>query len=479
MNTKLWITCILLLMRPAMSYGQNSELPAFINPQYNLIEFKDSSEFNKVVWGLGKASLHGYSVAHFGDSHVQPDYSASEIRKILQSTAGDGGRGLIFPYSIAKTYSQYDYKSTYTGIWETANSMHVVPRIPLGISGFVARTYDTAASFKIIFTKPLPPGPKSFTMIADNPENGYSIKWMVNGMLALETLPNENKGVYRFRHDQSFDTLTIQIERKNQTDTPFQIFGINIESDKPGVIYHNLGVGGARFDAILQQKLFINQIDIIKPDLFILDWGTNDIIAGNAVPENLKGTIVKTIELIREKYPKAAILLTTVQDMNRKGKNITSAKNFSKMIREVAWTNNCLLYDWYRIAGGTRSMKKWVASQYAQKDNIHLSVKGYRLKGNLMCQAILHSIDSLQKSEGTLVNIELSNHPEIEAAQTEPIKKEQSAKSTPKKKTYVVKSGDSLWSIANKNNISVATLKKLNGLKNDKILPGQRLIIRK
>jgi LysM repeat protein len=94
-------------------------------------------------------------------------------------------------------------------------------------------------------------------------------------------------------------------------------------------------------------------------------------------------------------------------------------------------------------------------------------------------QAILHSIDSLQKSEGTLVNIELSNHPEIEAAQTEPIKKEQSAKTTPKKKTYVVKSGDSLWSIANKNNISVATLKKLNGLKNDKILPGQRLIIRK
>jgi LysM repeat protein len=245
------------------------------------------------------------------------------------------------------------------------------------------------------------------------------------------------------------------------------------------VVYHNLGVGGARFDAILQQKLFANQIGIINPDLFILDWGTNDIVAGNAIPDNLRSIIIKTIDLIREKFPNAAILLTSVQDMNRKGKNITSANTFSKMIREVAWEKNCLLYDWYRIAGGSRSMKKWVAAEFAQKDNIHLSVKGYRLKGSLIGQAFLNSMDSIKKANGVVANMEMSADTEITEMAEDPVPVKKSQKNGIKKKTYLVKSGDSLWSIAHKNNTSVATLKKLNGLKSDKILPGQRLIIKK
>lgn len=41
--------------------------------------------------------------------------------------------------------------------------------------------------------------------------------------------------------------------------------------------------------------------------------------------------------------------------------------------------------------------------------------------------------------------------------------------------TYVVKSGDTLWGISNKFNVSVSTLKSLNGLTSDLIRPGQTL----
>lgn len=47
------------------------------------------------------------------------------------------------------------------------------------------------------------------------------------------------------------------------------------------------------------------------------------------------------------------------------------------------------------------------------------------------------------------------------------------------KTIYVVKSGDTIWSIANKYNVSEADIMKWNNLKNDKIFPGQKLLILK
>ncbi|CAG9620610.1 C40 family peptidase [Sutcliffiella rhizosphaerae] len=44
---------------------------------------------------------------------------------------------------------------------------------------------------------------------------------------------------------------------------------------------------------------------------------------------------------------------------------------------------------------------------------------------------------------------------------------------------YVVKSGDSLWKIANSNQVSVNNLKTWNNLKSDLIFPGQTLLVKK
>ncbi|MFM8950414.1 MAG: hypothetical protein ACKOKB_06505, partial [Bacteroidota bacterium] len=73
--------------------GQTTELPPFIKPAYNYVEFGDSAEFLKVKRGLEQAKTDGFVIAHFGDSHVQPDFSTTEMRRILQEIGGDGGRG--------------------------------------------------------------------------------------------------------------------------------------------------------------------------------------------------------------------------------------------------------------------------------------------------------------------------------------------------------------------------------------------------
>ena len=465
---------VLIGVASLKAIGQNLELPPFIKPAYNYVEFVDTAEFRKVQIGLEHARTDGFVVAHFGDSHVQPDFSTTEMRRILQEIGGDGGRGMVFPYSIAKSYSHSDYKSSFTGSWESANSMHTVPKIPLGVSGFVSKTQDSAASFTIAITRPLPIGPKTIKLICDNPNNAYTIKLILNNKLMRGTAIKPN--VITFQSPVSFDTLSVEISKVKFANEPFQVYGLVLESGTPGVICHNLGVGGARFDAILQQKLFKSQIGILNPDLFILDWGTNDIIAGNAIPTGLRENINATIDLIRQQFPNAAIMLTSVQDMNRRGRNITSAKTFSVFIREIALEKQCLFYDWFRVSGGARKMKKWVAAQYAGKDNIHLTVKGYRLKGQLMGQAILNSLDSAASIQN-INSLWIAND-----TIPEPAKEVEQVKTTTNNKGsnyYVVKKGDTLSGIAARNKTTVTAIKKANGLKSDRINAGQKLIIRK
>ena len=45
--------------------------------------------------------------------------------------------------------------------------------------------------------------------------------------------------------------------------------------------------------------------------------------------------------------------------------------------------------------------------------------------------------------------------------------------------SYKVKNGDSLWGIASKHNVSVASIKKWNNLKSNSLQPGKKLTIYK
>ena len=84
----------------------NSKKYYFINNNRNFLEFNNLN-LNPFIEKFKNKKK--FIVAHFGDSHIQPDHLTGYIRKELQNLNGDGGRGMIFPYSIAKTYSQADF----------------------------------------------------------------------------------------------------------------------------------------------------------------------------------------------------------------------------------------------------------------------------------------------------------------------------------------------------------------------------------
>jgi lysophospholipase L1-like esterase len=199
------------------------------------------------------------------------------------------------------------------------------------------------------------------------------------------------------------DMLNFDFSKLSEEDGELSIYGVSIENTEVGLTYHNLGVGGAAFNAINMQALFNEQITIIHPDLVIVDYGTNDIIYKNSIPENHAATVIKTIEKIRASQPNVAILLTSTQDMNFKGRNISAAKHFSAQMKRLAFEQHCLFYDWYQVSGNQHSMKKWHAAQLSQTDNIHLNVKGYQLKGTLFADALLNTIELAKQSERLII----------------------------------------------------------------------------
>lgn len=457
----------------------------FINKNVNYFQYKNNRVLEKFYNKWNDENGANIHIAHFGDSHVQPDYFTSVVRNSLQQLKGNGGRGMIFPYAIAKTYSQSDFKSSFTGNWVSSNSIHQPPKLPLGVSGFVAHTSDTAASFSIYFTKPLSPGAKFIKVFCNKEISGYNLTVQSRNnyqTISFANYTDPDLPYLLFFLPQVGDTIEFKLHKSLNDFKTFELHGISIENDTGGLLYHNLGVGGATFSALLNQTYFKNHFPILTPDLVILDWGTNDIIYNNRVDDELASVIVNSINKIRTIYPDVTILLTSVQDMNRKGANISSAKQFENLVRNIAFQYDCLYYDWYSVAGGPNSMKLWFNNNLAAKDNIHLTKKGYELKGNLFTAALLNTLSfygnnpqncCMDASPAETISTSLSAAPPSH----QPTNNNVDNPTNKPHRSYIVKSGDTLSSIARKNNVSISNLMSWNNLISDKIYPKQSLIV--
>jgi LysM repeat protein len=491
-------TIILLIFNFIVIYFYKAQLYdsyPFINYEKNALQYHSSKDFESfyIKWkGLPSQTI---AIAHLGDSQVQPDYFTGKTRELLQNEFGNSGRGMIFPYAMAKTYSQSDYTSTFTGNWITGNSIQTPPRVPVGISGFSAKTISDYASFAFHFKKDFASGPWIIKLYCDVKAH-YKIKFVQNNnnlIYDLDTIKNQNTQNYIAFETEQLDTdFEFQIMRTFSDNTPFHLHGIIIERKSPGIIYHNLGVGGANFSAVLYHTYFEKQFPELNADLVILDWGGNDILYTNMIAPNLEQTIRSVIAKVRKSNPMATIVLTSTIDMWRKNKHITAVTPFASLVKSIAFSEHCLFYDWLNISGGSNCMNTWVQNKIAQVDRIHLTIKGYQLKGKLFTEAIKNSIsyyanhpdssfefdyviqDSIAKQ--LAINDSITNLTVIKLGSKNNLKKTKFK--TKYQKLHIVKQSQTLSQISKRYGVSVSYLKRINNLKSDKIRKGQKIKIK-
>ena len=362
-------------------------------PENSILYPGDSSSFNSfyqkldslVVFGAGRINI-----VHIGGSHIQADIYTHQIRKKLQHIQYDmnGGRGLVFPYRIAKSNNPSNYRINYAGTWEFCKNTQRNRTCPLGLNGYAITTNSKNASILI------------------NPNGDEDISYRLNSLRLFHT-PSQYKmllqpgdSLYEGTYDSiggytyfSFpETKQVKLKfiKNDSVNEKLTIYGISLDSDNPGLVYHAIGVNGAKISSYLESELYSQHLSVIEPDLIIFSIGTNDANTKYFDSEKYRLEYARLIELSKMASPGTAILVTVPNDCYYYKRYVN--KNTPIMRNEIlkmSKTYNYGVWDFYSVMGGLNSSQTWYNYGLMRYDRIHFNRKGYKLKGNLLLSAIL------------------------------------------------------------------------------------------
>lgn len=367
---------------PFIKYEKNAILcPADSNYLEGLY-----NKFDQIInYGEGKVNI-----VHIGGSHIQADIYTDQIRKRFQSLQYDmnGGRGMVFPYRIAKTNNPSNYKVNYTGNWTYSKNTQYKRTTAVGLSGISVTTQDKRAS---IIINPNTDSLKSYSFTrvkVFHSLSNYHVNIVLPGCIYYGRY-DTTMGYSTFTIPES-NILKINFSLADSLNDQISVYGISLENDDPGIVYHAIGVNGAKLKSYLGAEYYSQHISTLNPDLVIFSIGTNDANTRYFDSEKYYNEYERLIELTKIAAPNAYIMVTVPNDcyMYKRYVNPNTQVLRSKILT-LASKNNYAVWDFYSIMGGLNSSKEWYRYGLMRYDRIHFNKQGYLLKGDLFVTAFL------------------------------------------------------------------------------------------
>lgn len=408
MNRKLYsyfflIYIIFFFIKSADLKSESRELSEeypFLSTKHNYIQYYKKSSLKKFKKAWEKSSEKKFIVLHIGDSHLQNDVFPGRIRNNLQELLGYGGRGMMFPFSAAGTYSNRSYKTEHSGFWEYSKNTQTNPVLPLGVSGMSVRTVDPNSTLVFQFRAPQPEYYKYLKLFMGPEDSAFHAEIHTGESIYYPEKLATTEQFFHTEISSPNEKIILKLTRDDTGVDEFHFYGMSLESiNDSGIVWHNAGVDGAGFKSILRSSLFFENASALKPDLVILDLGTNEYAATDKISDSLESEIVSVVQKIKKSCNNPSIIINSTQDMSYKGKNLKSGTKFLKLIKKISRECSTGFYDFYSVAGGKGSMSKWFERGLSNKDLIHLIDNGYILKGDLYTQALINTYDVLQNSK--------------------------------------------------------------------------------
>ncbi|MVN77030.1 hypothetical protein GO988_11900 [Hymenobacter sp. HMF4947] len=351
---------------------------------------------------LHPAGLPGgrVSVVHLGDSHLQADEFSGRVRRELQRTYGNAGRGLAFPFRVAGTNGSPTFRTAATGgTWRTKRVLAAPDStLPVGLSGISLATTDTGAAFTLRI--PLLPRPDyRFTKLTLlRQPSPAAFDWQVresHGRL-LGQLPGQGSSVAAaLPLDSLRSFVELRAARTSARQTGALLYGLLLENGQPGIFYHAIGVNGAAVSHYNRAPLFFEQLPVLQPDLVIISLGTNDAYAVGFDPAVFERQLDTLVSRLRRRCPSADVLLAAPADSYRARRypNPDLAR-LGAVLRAYAQQHDLAYWDFAAVQGGAGAIRAWRAAGLAQADLVHFTTKGYDLQGLLLYLALQNGFAS-------------------------------------------------------------------------------------
>lgn len=355
----------------------------FVRAIFNRVQNSSGLDnFYEKLYQLKSTGSGTVSIVHIGDSHIQADFLSGVVRTGLQDFFGDAGRGLVFPYQLAKSNAPQDIASSSNASWQYNRVAH--PEIPIspGISGYSIKTNSSGAAINLSLRsfsyfrklKFFIDSSNAWIVQVDSSAAPYELKWE-EGDTSVYKEVDLDQGAVGF----SISSLP--------SDATKEFYGVSLENSQPGVLYHMIGVNGARYDQYNEASLFWKQLPALKADLFIVSLGTNEAQAAVISP-NFTNELTDFIERLKQASPGASVLITTAPDSYRRRRLNPSLRNLNTSILNYCNKNFIPLWDLYRITNGYGSAVSWARRGLMSRDRVHFTAEGYRLQGNLLLMAL-------------------------------------------------------------------------------------------
>lgn len=417
--------------------------------------------FYEKMYQLEQSKSGKINIVHIGDSHIQADLFTAKIRTQFQKVYGNAGFGFTFPYSVAKTNNSAPIRYSASGNFQSFRNLYADENRPVGLSGFSmeANSDDFAiqlnvkdAQFNFTKLKVITPQnvnlfdvsvshknivverkvPKKITHkvkpgevlggIADKYNVSLKALKKANGLKSdmirdgkVLTIPSKatqsktsTKTEYipielqpsLFSNDYYSETPLDKIAIvPNQEIDYFALNGLVLENNNSGVIYHSIGVNGAKASDYNKFRLFNEQLPVLNPDLVIISLGTNESFDKQS-GEQYFANLNQMIQGIKDKNPQACVLVMTPPPsvLHRKYKN-TFIEKYAELIEENANLKNYAVWDLLQVFGGNKSIKRNAAKGYMARDKVHYSKAGYEKQGELFFEAFLQSYELFKSTK--------------------------------------------------------------------------------
>ncbi|HEY8079370.1 MAG TPA: GDSL-type esterase/lipase family protein [Labilithrix sp.] len=348
-------------------------------------------------------------VMHYGDSVITSDYISGTMRRRLQTEFGDAGHGFILTANPWEWYFHNDVAHGASDGWSSSRITGPTTKDAMyGLGG-------------VTFTGH--PGNTAWFATAEGAKAKYGKKVSRFDVYYLETPNGGDVEVKLEGNTETFSTVgdppTSKVKSFHCTDGEAKLqlrvtagnprlFGVALERDESGVVYDALGANGSRSELLEQiaDAHLKDQMDLRKPNLIVLQYGTNESEAPFFLKEPYERHLTNVVEKMKKAAPGASILIASTLDRaeNTESGNLRTKPIIKKLVesqRNVAVAEGVAFFDTFEAMGGEGTMATWVKRGLAGSDLTHPSPQGAEIIGELFYKSLSTGFEAWESRHPT------------------------------------------------------------------------------